>query len=625
MTNGFMNQRLLLLICLATVIYIGSAFQPALLDDADAANAATAREMVERDDWVTMHMNGVRFLEKAPLMYWAIAASYKAFGVSTFTARLPLALATILLVIVLYFFGKWMSGERAGFYAGLSLCVGVGTFLFTRVLIFEVIVTLWITLAIFIFVKVYYEEWKPHWIYAFYACLAGAVLSKALIGVLFPLGILFFFVLLTNGWKHLWRLKPISGALLFFVLATPWHVLAGLRNDQFFWFYFINEHVKRFLGTRYPMDYDTVPLLPFWFGHLLWLFPFSVFLPLMFRRDYGTDGNNETDGKRDGEIGRWGEKKPQHPQSPYPSIPPSPPLRLFRNLSSLSQYNQLRLLALLWFLVIVGFFSFSTRQEYYTFPVFPALALLLGDALAKGETDNSKLVTWGQGLLLSFGLLVAIALGAMLWLSRNVIPTEDISEFLTSNPENYRLSLGHASDLTTAAFAALRFPAAGAAIVLGLGFLLAFRFRWKRHHALASIVTALTVAGFLYFAHSAFRQFNPVLSTYPLAQEIQQRLQPDDIVAFNGEFQNHSSVGFYLARPMLLVEGRTTVLEFGSYYPDCPPVFIDRTELARRWNEDKRVFLVTYDDQFEQVKSLLSREIYTIAQAGGKSVYSNRP
>ena len=563
-TNGFMKPRLLLLICLTALIYLGSAFQPALLDDADAANAATAREMVERHDWVTMHMNGVRFLEKAPLMYWAIAASFKAFGVSTFTARLPLALATLLLVIVVYAFGKWMGGERAGFYAGLSLSVGMGTYLFTRILIFEVILTLWITLALFIFLKVYYEEWKPHWIYAFYACLAGAVLSKALIGVLFPLGILFFFVLLTNGWKHVWRLKPISGALLFFVLATPWHVLAGIRNDKFFWFYFINEHVKRFLGTRYPMDYDTMPLLPFWFGHVLWLFPFSVFLPLAFQKVKA--------------LWRPTERR-----------------------------DQLRLLALLWFLVIVGFFSFSTRQEYYTFPVFPALALLLGDALAKGENDNRKLVTWGQGLLLSFGLLVALALGAMLWLSRNVTPTGDITEFLTSNPENYRLSLGHASDLTTAAFAALRFPAAGAALTLGLGFLLAFVLRWQRRHGAATIATALTVAGFFYFAHFAFRQFNPALSTYPLAKEIQARLQPNDLVAFNGEFQNHSSVGFYLARPILLVEGRTTVLEFGSHYPDCPPVFIDRNELAQKWQAENRVFLVTYDDQFEKVKTCTAR------------------
>ncbi|HEX4949876.1 MAG TPA: glycosyltransferase family 39 protein [Blastocatellia bacterium] len=621
-----MTRRLLLLIFLAAAIYLGSAFQPALLDDADAANAATAREMLERNDWVTMHMNGVRFLEKAPMMYWAIAASFKLFGVSTFTARLPLAIATILLVVVVYFFGRWMGGERAGFYAGLSLCVGVGTYLFTRILIFEVIVTLWITLAIFIFAKVYYEEWKPHWIYGFYACLAGAVLSKALIGVLFPLGILFFFVLMTNGWKQIWRLKPISGALLFSVLVTPWHVLAGMRNNKFFWFYFINEHVKRFLGTRYPMDYDTMPLLPFWFGHLVWLFPFSVFLPLVFWRDYETHENNETD-----EIELNRETNNRRSSSNDRKFAHSISFRVFRyfrvfrNLSSASRNQQLRLLAILWFLVIVGFFSFSTRQEYYTFPVFPALALLLGDALARGEKDNSKLVTWGQVFLWLLGLLVAVVLGVMLWLSRDIVPTGDISEFLTSNPENYRLSLGHASDLTTAAFAELRFPAAGAAITLGFGFTLAFLFRKQQKHSAATLTTALTTAVFFYFAHYAFGQFNPALSTAPLAKEIQARLQPNDIVAFNGEFQNHSSVGFYLARPVLLVDGRTTVLEFGSHYPDCPPVFIDRNELAQRWQGDQRVFLVTYDDQFEKVKSYLSGEVHRLAKAGGKSLYSNRP
>ncbi len=577
-----MKNLRLILILLAAIIYLGSTFQPALLDDADAANATTAREMAERNDWVTMHMNGVRFLEKAPLMYWSIAASYKIFGVSNFSARLPLALAAILLVVVTFAFGKWMGGERTGFYAGLSLCVGIGTFLFTRILIFEVILTLWITLAIYIFVKVYYEEWNVNWIYAFYACLAGAVLSKALIGVLFPLGILFFFIVFTNGWKQIWRLKPISGSVLFFLVAAPWHILAGLRNDHFFWFYFINEHVKRFLGTRYPMDYDTMPLLPFWFGHLVWLFPFSVFLPLAFR-----------------------------------------------NLKSFwmptERRAQLRLLAVLWFLVIVGFFSFSTRQEYYTFPVFPALALLIGDALARGEEEQHKFIKWGQAFLCALGLIVAVVLGYVLWLSRNVTASGDISQFLTSNPENYRLSLGHASDLTTAAFATLRFPAAGAAITLGAGFLLAFIFRAKQKQLTASLTTAIATAVFLFFAHNAFGIFNPALSTYPLAKEIQSRLQPNDIVAFNGEFQNHASIGFYLARPMLLVDGRTTVLEFGSHYPDCPPVFIDKNELGQKWSGSRRVFLVTYDDQFEKVKNYLGNEVHGIAKAGGKSVYSNQP
>ncbi|MBO0723371.1 MAG: glycosyltransferase family 39 protein, partial [Blastocatellia bacterium] len=505
----FARYHQLLLFSLALLLYVGSAFQPALLDDADAANAETAREMIERHDWVTMHMNGVRFLEKAPLMYWAIAGSFKLFGVSTFTARLPLALAALALVLTVYRFGVWMSGERAGFYAGLSLCVGLGTYIFTRALIFEVILTLWITLAFFIFLKVYYEELNPNWIYGCYICLAAAVLSKALIGVLFPLGTLFLFVWLTHGWKRVRQMRLLSGALLFLLLAVPWHILAGLRNEKFFWFYFINEHVKRFLGTRLPMDYDTVPLLFFWLGHLIWLFPFSIFLPLVLTR--------------------------LRPLLRRPT----------------AREDQLRLLALLWFLVIVGFFSFSTRQEYYTFPAFPALALLLGDALAMGEREKSRLVIWGQGVLLALGLLSAAVLGYLLWLSRHAAPTSDIAQLLTSNPDDYRLSLGHLSDLTTAAFAALRFPAAGAALTLGLGFALAFGLRWWRRDYAASCATALTCAGFIFFVHFAFGVFNPVLSSYPLAEAIQPRLKPEDIIAFYGQYQNHPSVGFYLQRQVL--------------------------------------------------------------------------
>ncbi|MDQ3013157.1 MAG: glycosyltransferase family 39 protein [Acidobacteriota bacterium] len=194
-----MKHRWLLLLALTLLVCGGSTWSPPLLDDADAANAETAREIVARGDWVTLHMNGVRFLEKTPVMYWAIAASYKIFGVSTFSARLPLALATLLLVMMVYAFGNWMGGERVGFYSGLSLCVGLGVYLFTRILIFEVILTLWMTVAFYFFLKVYFEELDAKWSYVVYACLAAAVLSKGLIGVVFPLGILFVFVLLTGG------------------------------------------------------------------------------------------------------------------------------------------------------------------------------------------------------------------------------------------------------------------------------------------------------------------------------------------------------------------------------------------------------------------------------------------
>ena len=574
-------QSVLLLILLTALIYIGSAWSPSLQDDADAAHAEAAREIVERNDPVTMYINGIRYLEKAPFMFWSLAASYKVFGFTEFAARLPLAVSAILLVLAVYYFGLWMAGERAGFYAGLALCVSPGVYLFTRITIPEVMLTLWLTVAFYFFLKVYFRELDSKWAYVFYAAMAMAVLTKGLIGVVFPLGVLFVFVLLTRGWRRIWEMRLLSGALLFLIIAVPWHALAIWRNEKFFWFYFINEHFLRYLGKRYPVDYDTVPLALFWLLHLVWLFPFSIFLPLALRRVKSL----------------W---------------------------QPMERAEQLRLFAWLWVLVVIGFFSFSTRQEYYTFPAFPALALLIGTGLAQGEHERRRLVLIGQTLLAALGIIVAAVLGYFLWRSRHVAATADISQLLTQNPENYKLALGHISDLTTEAFGALRVPAAGAALSLALGFGAALFLRSRRKELQASLLTALTFASFIYFAHMALGVFDPYLSSKPMAMAIRQRLAPGDIVVINGEYQGGSSIGFYLPRKVLLLNGRMTGLEFGSYYPDAPPVFIGDADIARLWQGGNRVFLFTHADKFDEVKKHLSGDIFRVASAGGKAVYSNR-
>lgn len=576
------RTHLLLLLLLTALIYVGSAWNPSLQDDADAAHAEAAREMVDRGDWVTLHINGVRYLEKAPVMYWAVALSYKVFGFTEFATRLPLAIGAMLLVAAVYYFGRWMGGGRAGFYSGLAMCSGLGVYLFTRVMIPEVIITFFLTVAFYFFLKVYLGELDTRWVYAFYACMAAAVLTKGLIGIVFPCGALFVFVLMTKGWGQLWKMRPIKGSLLFLAIAVPWHALAIWRNDKFFWFYFINEHVLRYLGKRYPADYDTVPIASFWLLHLVWLFPFSVFLPLALGR------------LRD--LWRPTERE-----------------------------DQLRLFALLWALVVICFFSFSTRQEYYTFPAFPALALLAGVGLARGEKEKSRWVTAGQGLLAFVGVVVGAALGFLLWLSRNATQATDISQTLTQNPENYKLALGHMSDLTVDAFAVLRVPAAGAALSLSVGFLAAFILRRKRRVTQAGLLTAVTVACFIYFAHIALGIFNPYLSSQPLAMAIKRRLAPGDVVVINGEYQGGSSVGFYLPQKVLLLNGRMTGLEFGSHYPDAPPVFIGDGEIAQLWSGERRVFLFTRDGEFEKVRSVVKGEMFRLAAAGEKSIYSNRP
>ncbi|HEY7180465.1 MAG TPA: glycosyltransferase family 39 protein [Blastocatellia bacterium] len=576
------RTHLLLLSLLTALIYIGSAWRPALQDDADASHARAAREIVERNDWVTLHINGIRYLEKAPLMYWAVALSYKIFGFTEFATRLPLAISAMLLVAAVYCFGRWMGGGRAGFYSGLAMSVGLGVYLFTRIMIPEVIITFFLTVAFYFFLKVYYGELDSRWAYVFYACMAAAVLSKGLIGVIFPCGVLFVFVLMTGGWRRLWQMRPVSGMLIFLIIAVPWHALAIWRNEKFFWFYFINEHFLRYLGKRYPADYDTVPIASFWLLHLVWLFPFSVFLPLAWRR------------LRD--LWRPTERE-----------------------------DQLRLFAWLWALVVIGFFSFSTRQEYYTFPAFPALALLAGAGLARGEMEKSRWATLGQGLLAFFGVAVGGALGYLLWISRHVTPAADISQALTNNPDNYKLALGHMSDLTVDAFAVLRVPAAGAALSLAVGFVAAFILRLKHRAMRASLLTAVSIACFIYFAHKALDVFNPYLSSQPLATAIKQRLAPGDLVVINGEYDGGSSISFYLPQKVLLLNGRINGLEFGSYYPDAPPVFIGDSEIAQLWQGPKRVFLFTHDLDFEKARGAIKGEMFQLAAAGEKSVYSNRP
>jgi 4-amino-4-deoxy-L-arabinose transferase-like glycosyltransferase len=574
--------HLSLLLLLTALIYVGSAWNPSLQDDADAAHAEAAREIVERGDWVTLHINGIRYLEKAPLMYWAVAASYKIFGFTEFATRLPLAIGAMLLVAAVYYFGRWMGGGKAGFYSGLAMSTGLGVYLFTRIMIPEVIISFFLTVAFYFFLKVYLGELGGRWSYVFYACMAAAVLTKGLIGIVFPCGALFVFVLMTKGWRQLLKMRPITGSLLFLAIAVPWHALAIWRNEKFFWFYFINEHFLRYLGKRYPADYDTVPLASFWLLHLVWLFPFSVFLPLALGR------------LRD--LWRPTERE-----------------------------DQLRLFVCLWALVVIGFFSFSTRQEYYTFPAFPALALLAGVGLTRGEKENSKWVTAGQGALAFVGVIVGVALGCLLWLSRNAAPAADISQTLTQNPENYKLALGHMSDLTVEAFAVLRAPAAGAALSLSIGFGLAFILRRKQRTTQAGLLTAVTVACFIYFAHMALGVFNPYLSSQPLAETIKRRLATGDLVVINGEYQGGSSVGFYLPQKVLLLNGRMTGLEFGSYYPDAPPVFIGDSEITHLWQGDHRVFLFTRDDEFEKVRNVVKGEMFRLASAGEKSIYSNRP
>ncbi len=586
------------LIALWLAIYAVGLSRAPLLDDADTVHAEAAREMLQRHDWVTLYVNGVRYLEKAPLMYWSVAVSYKLFGISDWSTRFPLMLGVLAMILATYGLGRWALGGVGGFNSGLVLATALGPFLFTRFLIPDVLVGLWLTLTFWFFLESLEQaqQEKPSraicWGLA--TVCAFNVLTKGLIGLVFPAGAIGLYLLLTGNLRHLLRLRLFSSTLVFFTVAAPWHILAALRNPAqghvrgFLWFYFVNEHFLRFLNKRVPRDYDTVPLLLFWALLVLWLIPWTAFLPQSLL-----------------EVPRrW---RDYH--------------------SGLSRRQRANLLFLLWALVIVGFFSFSTRQEYYTIPAIPGMALLVGGWLAREQKPSaeSRVLRAGQIssiALLVIGVAIAVVGFVLLLFSKTPAPGTDLSDLLRKNPQDYALSFGHFLDLTPQAMGAFRLP-------LGLfsaAFLIGTSANWILRRAgrpgAGNAALALMMVAVLSCVQIAFGIFSPIISSKDLALAIRAQYQPGDQVVTTGLYENASTLNFYGGFPLRSLRTPGGNMWYGTQFPDAPRVWETESSFVSSWNGQGRVFLWT--DQHDPV-ALHGLTSYVIARRGGKTVYSNRP
>ena len=560
------------------------------MDDVDAVQAQIARNMLTSGDWVTAHLDGVVYLEKAPFIYWAIALTYKVLGVHDWSARIPVALSVMGLCWLTAAFGTWAFGKRVGFYAGLVMATCVGLFLFTRILIPDVMITLTVALAMWAFLRTLDEE-EPHprfWSAVLAASLGLGLLLKSLIGIVFPIaaGLIYLFItrqlFSAAAWK---RLHVFSGALIVLLVAAPWHILATLRNPPYFaftlhsgpgqyhgflWFFFINEQLLRFLNLRYPRDYNTVPRLYFWLFHLLWLFPWSVYLPAVAKLSF----------------------KP------------------------VDRAGRTRLLALVWTGFILVFFTFSTTQEYYSMPCYPALALLLGCAMA---TDNAW-IRRGSRLLAVLSACAALAAVSILVLTRNMPVPGDISEALKPHPGAYLLSLGHMEDLTLYSFAYLRLPLFVAAVAFCIGAVGAAAGSGRR----AFLAAVLMMVLFFHAARLALVVFDPYMSSRPLADAILK--SPDGVLITDHQYYTYSSVFFYTNRAGLLLNGRIKNLEYGSYAPGAPDVFTTDAQLPNLWREPARYYLVASQADTQRLDSVVGRDqLILVAEGGGKAVFTNHP
>jgi len=559
------------------------------MDDVDAVQAQIARTMLASGDWVTARLDGVAYLEKSPLIYWLMAGAYRAFGVFDWAARIPVALSCVFLAWLTAAFGTWAFGKRAGFFAGLCMATCVGLFLFTRILIPDVMLTVTVALAMWAFLRVL-DEGERHprfWAFTLAASLGVGLLLKSAIAVLFPAAAAFLYLLFTRQlfsrkvWK---RLRPWSGLCVMLLIAAPWHVLAMLRNPPYFdfslrsvpgqyhgflWFYFMNEQVLRLLNLRYPRDYDTVPRLYFWLLHLVWLFPWCVYFPAVLRQSF----------------------RPA------------------------DRAGQTRLLALCWTGFVLLFFTFSTTQEYYSMPCYPALALLLGSAMAAG----GRWVRWGTRVLGVVTAAAALACVAILIAVRSVPTPGDISSALSQHPAAYKLSLGHMQDLTLDSFAYLRLPLAIAALAFAIGAVGSLRAVGQR----AFLAAALMMILFFHAARVAMVAFDPYLSSRPLAQALLR--SPRGELVVDHHYYTFSSIFFYTNRTAWLLNGRFNNLVYGSYAPGAPDVFLNDAQWKQRWLGPARYYVVAKNEQRPRFEKLVgAAALFTVAESGGKMLLTNQ-
>ncbi|HLJ76257.1 MAG TPA: glycosyltransferase family 39 protein [Acidobacteriaceae bacterium] len=638
----------LLLVFLA--IFGAALFSPSILDDADATHAQAAAHILTSGNWVTLYVNGIRYLEKPPLPYWMVAVDYALFGYNVFATHLPMALGVLGCAIIAWFWSRRAWGDRAAFYAALAVLTCVGPFLFTRFLIPESILTCLLMLSLYAFITGV-EDRKPSRLYVAYGSLALALLAKGLIAPVFFIAAVIPWLALTGEWRRWREFRLLTGLLLFLAIGAPWHILNGLRNPGyghptsnvpapghvhgFFWFYFVNEHFLRFIGKRYPDDYNRQPFAIFWLGQLVWLFPWSLFIPVAIRRAWRNRHLFASDVRYDATN----------------TIQFLDPRLTAQESSAIAARLRFRarsgLLLALYAGFILIFFGISTNQEYYTWPIYPAALMLIAGGLATIEQapDTRKWLTGAHAFFVAAGSAIAAVLAWGLWRSRHLPYVDPGTMMAHRGVGDYALATSHFFDLTGPAFAGLRLPAALAAFAFLAGPIAAWRLR-RRGHAFESTVTvAFSMAIVLVAAHIALVRFAPMLSSEPIAANINRLMaEPQNAnaqILLYGDQSDGSSVPFYTHRQVLLVHGKQWYFEpdpeedphelfgssmvWGSNYPDAPHIFLSDQDLLRLWGSGPRHFLFVPGDFHDHMEQLLGKRLYEVQVLSMNTLYTDRP
>ena len=502
--------------------------------------------MLEQGDLITPTLNYVKYFEKPPLLYWINAASLKNFGQNEFAARFPSALCGLLTVLATYIIARRLYNRRSALISALILGTSAGFVLQSRIILTDMLLTFCLTAALGSFIVAAQREGRRSqalpW-YLFYLFCALATLAKGLIGMVFPAGIVFFYLLLNKRWRLLRDMRLIPGLLLFLAVAVPWFVAVSLRNPEFARFFFIHEHFERFTSTvhgRYQPFWFFVPVL---LGTML---PWSFFIPGALARAWHDRHRDE------GQAGIY---------------------------------------LLIWTALIFLFFSKSNSKLIpYILPIFPSLAILIGhriDVLADGRGREMHRPAIALGLVLV--LLGTAALG--------YARLPQIVGFLSVQVPGWSGPLSqfvqHAPSFSLLAAVTL----GGLFLLQGLGTLLC-----AGRHSLAMLVV-LGLAAFLLeiiVPRTIMPEITRAESPRELALQAAALAGPESRIVTFGPMQ---AVSWYTGR-RVLVTGERDELQFGSRQGDQSAWFPDQQALLGLWSGEKQVLLFLKKNELERLQRL---------------------
>ncbi len=353
----------LLIAFAAVLLYVLGA--RTLVPPDEGRYAEMAREMFASGDWITTRLNGIKYFEKPPLQTWMNALSFTLFGLGDWQARLWTGLCGLLGVVLTGVAGTRVFGARIGFYAALVLGSSFYWVACSQIDSLDMGLSGMMTVALCALLIAQRddagESERRNWMLACWAGMALSVLSKGLIGLVLPGGVLVFYTIFSRDWAIWKRLHIVKGLILFFLIATPWFVLVGLKNPEQPHFFFVHEHFDRFLKKEHHREAA-------WYIFFVLLAAGSVpWVGVLVQSLVGA-------ARRDGETTRF---RP-------------------------------RLMLLVWVAFITLFFTKSnSKLPGYILPVFPAVALLVAVYLDAG-TRRGRMVTAALTALLGVGFLVTV-------------------------------------------------------------------------------------------------------------------------------------------------------------------------------------------------------------------------